>query len=128
MNVLLDTCTFLWIVRGDRALSPVARAIYSDPENLVYLSVASAWEIVVKHGLGRLPLAEPAEIYIPKERDKHRILPLELNEPAVLALRRRPDLHADPFDRILVCQAITLGMVLLTPDEQVQAYPVNWRW
>ena len=90
--------------------------------------MVSAWEIVVKHRLGRLPLAEPAEIYIPKERDKHRILPLELNEPAVLALRRRPDLHADPFDRILVCQAITLGMVLLTPDEQVQAYPVNWRW
>lgn len=128
MNVLLDTCVFLWIVRGDSALSPVAKAMFSDPGNIVYLSVVSAWEIIVKHQLGRLPLAEPPEIYLPKEREKHRILPLDLTEAAVLVLRRLPDLHADPFDRMLVCQAIAHGMVLLTPDAQIQAYPVNSRW
>ena len=128
MNLLLDTCTFLWIVRGDPALSPTARAMFSDPENTVYLSVVSAWEIVVKHRLGRLPLGEPPEIYVPKERDKHRILPLDLIETAVLVLRRLPDLHTDPFDRMLVCQAISHGMVLLTPDAQVREYPVNSHW
>ena len=128
MNVLLDTCVFLWIVRGDSALSATARAMFSDPGNLVYLSAVSAWEITVKHKLGRLPLAEPPETYVPKERVKHRILPLDLTESSVLVLERLPDLHADPFDRMLVCQAIAHGMVLLTPDTQIQAYPVNSRW
>ena len=102
--------------------------MFSDPGNIVYLSVVSVWEIIVKRQLGRLPLAEPPKIYVPKEREKHRILPLDLAEPAVLVLPRLPDLHADPFDRMLVCQAIALGMVLLTPDVQIQAYPVNSRW
>lgn len=128
MNVLLDTCVFLWIVRGDSALSPIAKATFSDRGNIVYLSAVSVWEIVVKNRLGRLPLAQPAEIYVPKEREKHRILPLDLTESAVLVLKRLPDLHADPFDRMLVCQAIAHGMVLLTPDAQIQAYPVNSRW
>ena len=128
MNVLLDTCVFLWIVRGDSALSATARAMFSDPGNLVYLSAVSAWEITVKHKLGRLPLSEPPETYVPKERAKHRILPLDLTESSVLVLERLPDLHADPFDRMLVCQAIAHGMVLLTPDTQIQAYPVNSRW
>ena len=128
MNVLLDTCVFLWIVRGDSALSPTARAMFSDPGNLVYLSAVSAWEITVKHKLGRLPLSESPETYVPKERAKHRILPLDLTESSVLVLERLPDLHADPFDRMLVCQAIAHGMVLLTPDTQIQAYPVNSRW
>jgi len=128
VNVLLDTCVFLWIVRGDSALSATARAMFSDPGNLVYLSAVSAWEITAKHKLGRLPLAEPPETYVPKERAKHRILPLDLAESALLVLERLPDLHADPFDRMLVCQAIAHGMVLLTPDTQIQAYPVNSRW
>jgi len=102
--------------------------MFSDPGNLVYLSAVSAWEITVKHKLGRLPLAEPPETYVPKERAKHRILPLDLTESSVLVLERLPDLHADPFDRMLVCQAIAHGMVLLTPDTQIQAYPVNSRW
>ena len=57
MKVLLDTCTFLWIVRADPHLSATARAVFADPANSIYLSAVSAWEIVVKHQLGRLPLA-----------------------------------------------------------------------
>ena len=59
MNILLDTCTFLWIVSGSTDLSDTARRLFSDPDNEVYLSVASAWEIIVKHKLGKLPLPGP---------------------------------------------------------------------
>ncbi len=86
MNILLDTCTFLWIVRDSSKLSTTARALFSNPCHTVYLSAVSAWEITVKHGLGRLPLAEPPHEYIPKERVKHEIASLDLTEAAVLEL------------------------------------------
>lgn len=128
MNILLDTCAFLWIVRDSPQLSDTAHALFSDPDHTIYLSVISTWEIAIKHGLGRLPLAEPPHRYIPNERDKHNILSLELNEAAVLELRRLPHHHQDPFDRMLICQAIAHSLILLTPDSHIQAYPVRTLW
>ena len=128
MNILLDTCTFLWVVRDAPQLSATARTLFCDPSHTVYLSAVSAWEITVKHGLGRLPLAEPPHQYVPMQRDQHSILPLDLTEAAVLELRRLPDHHQDPFDRMLICQAITHSLVLLTPDSHIQAYPIRTMW
>ncbi|MBL8260144.1 MAG: type II toxin-antitoxin system VapC family toxin [Candidatus Competibacteraceae bacterium] len=128
MNILLDTCVFLWIVRDSPQLSVTARTLFSDPAHTIYLSAVSAWEIAIKHGLGRLPLAEPPHSYIPAERDKHNILSLELNEAAVLELRRLPPHHQDSFDRMLICQAIAHSLTLLTPDSRIQAYPVRTVW
>ncbi len=128
MNILLDICVFLWIVRDPQQLSAIARALVTDSSHMLYLSVISAWEIAVKHGLGRLPLAEPPHIYVPTERDKHDILSLELHEAAVLELRRLPKHHQDPFDRMLIGQAIAHGLTLLIPDSHIQAYPVRTAW
>ena len=128
MNILLDTCTFLWIVRSDSALSTTAIQLYSNPDNTVFLSPVSTWEMSVKYGLGRLPLAEPPHIYIPAERNKHRILSLPLEEADIEPLGRLPTIHNDPFDRMLICQAITRGLILLTPDEFISRYPVNVKW
>ena len=64
-NILLDTCIFLWVIRDSQELSPVARSLFIDPENTVYLSAVSAWEISVKYGLGKLPLAIDPHIYVP---------------------------------------------------------------
>lgn len=128
MNILLDTCVFLWIVRDPKQLSANAHALITDSSHTLYLSVISVWEIAVKHGLGRLPLAEPPHIYVPTERDKHDILSLELHEAAVLELRRLPKHHQDPFDRMLIGQAIADGLALLTPDSHIQAYPVRVLW
>lgn len=128
MNILLDTCVFLWIVRDPTELSTNAQTLITDSSHTLYLSVISVWEIAIKHGLGRLPLAEPPHIYVPTERDKHDILSLELHEAAVLELRRLPKHHQDPFDRMLVCQAIADGLTLLTPDNHIQAYPVRTLW
>jgi len=128
VNILLDTCTFLWIVRDSPRLSATARALFSNPRHTVYLSAVSAWEMMVKHNLGRLPLAEPPHRYIPNERAKHGIAALDLTEAAVLELRRLPTHHQDPFDRMLICQAIAHSLTLLTPDDHIQAYPVRTVW
>jgi PIN domain nuclease of toxin-antitoxin system len=128
LKFLLDTCTFLWIVTDDPSLSPKAKSLFVDPENDVYLSVASTWEIAVKYKLGKLPLPESPEKYIPQQRERHDIETLSLNEEATLYLPKLPDLHQDPFDRILICQAIVEGFCPLTPDERIRQYPVNSQW
>jgi PIN domain nuclease of toxin-antitoxin system len=127
-QILLDTCTFLWVIRDSSELSPLARSLFADPENTVYLSAVSAWEISVKHSLGKLPLAAAPQIYVPTERARHGILPFPLDEESASAVSRLPQLHGDPFDRMLVCQAITHGLILLTPDQRIHQYPANVKW
>ncbi len=128
MNLLLDTCTFVWLIADSPDLSPIARQIFSNPGNEVYLSTVSTWEIVIKHRLGRLPLPEPPQRFIPRQRELHEIRSLPLEEAAVLQLSRLPDYHKDPFDRILVCQAIAHGLTILTPDPAITQYPVQAVW
>lgn len=128
MKLLLDTCTFLWVVGRPEALSPRVRALYQSPEHEVYLSAASAWEIAVKYALGRLPLPEPAERFVPAMREAHGIDALPVDEDSVLHVARLPELHRDPFDRLLVCQAIVHGMALVTPDPLLSSYPARTIW
>lgn len=128
MRLLLDTCTFLWIVFDQPDLSAPARAAYLDADNEVFLSAVSAWEITVKHRLGRLPLAEPPKQFVPRFRKAHGIVPLPLDEDAVLQDATLPGLHRDPFDRMLICQAIAHGLILLTPDPLISQYPVRVLW
>ena len=128
MRLLLDTCTFLWIVGGAKELSSRARSAFADPANEVFLSAASAWEIAVKHRLGKLPLpAGPAE-FVPAQRAAHGIEPLAVEEESALHIAKLPDLHRDPFDRMLVAQALVGGLVLVTPDDTIRRYPVRILW
>jgi len=128
VKLLLDTCTFLWFNADASALSPRAKAMCLDSENELYLSVISAWEITLKHMAGRLLLPEPADQYVPSRRKANGIISLELSEETVLQLPKLPPLHGDPFDRMLVCQAIVHGLAILTPDEWITRYPVRVMW
>ena len=128
MKLLLDTCTFLWIALGDRALSRPARDAFVDPASEVYLSTISSWEIALKHALGKLPLPDQPILLVPQMRARHRIEPLALDEPAALATAQLPDLHRDPFDRMLICQAIMGGLTLVTPDPLIRQYAVPTLW
>ena len=128
MNLLLDTCTFLWSVAGGDEISEPARVALTDPANDVFLSSVSAWEIVVKHALGRLPLPEPPERFVTSQRIARGIEPLALDEEAALHLSRLPPLHRDPFDRMLVCQALIGAMTIVTPDAAIARYPVRTLW
>ena len=128
MRILLDTCTFLWITAEPKKLSEKARQTYSEAGNEVFLSSVSCWEIAVKYGLGRLPLPEPPGQFVPVRRQKLGILPLPLDEEAALHVSRLPKLHADPFDRMLVCQAIVHGLAVLSPDDLIAQYAVRMVW
>jgi PIN domain nuclease of toxin-antitoxin system len=128
VRLLLDTCTFLWIAAGSDELSAHARTCFADPDNEVYLSAVSAWEIALKHALQRLPLPEPPARFVPAERERHGIDALALDEESALHLGRLPRLHRDPFDRMLVCQALVHGLTVLSPDPLLSQYPVRTTW
>lgn len=128
MRLLLDTCTFLWILTDAPELSDRARELFEDPGNDVLLSSVSCWEISLKFLLGRLPLPLPPERYVPHQRDKHGIEALPLEEEPSLYLSRLPKIHNDPFDRMLICQSIVHGLSILTPDPHIRRYPVHTIW
>lgn len=128
MRLLLDTCTFLWLILDSPELSSRAHDLIRNPDNEVVLSVVSTWEIAITHGLGRLRLPEPMDRYVAGMRERHAIQSLELTEEASLQGARLPNLHRDPFDRMLVGQAITHGLVIVTPDEQIRSYPIRTEW
>lgn len=127
MRLLLDTCTFLWWA-GGRPLSAGATAAVRDPSNEVFLSAVSVWEIVTKHRAGRLPLPEPPDRLIPAERSLRGVTPLPFDEDSALQGTRLPALHRDPFDRMLIAQAIALGLAIVTPDPAITQYPVRAIW
>ncbi|PXF57118.1 MAG: PIN domain nuclease [Deltaproteobacteria bacterium] len=128
MKLLLDTCSFLWLTIGSDELSPVAIETFADPKNEVYLSAVSAWEINVKYRIGKLRLPLSPDKFIPKERKRHLITPLDLSEQDTLHLCKLPTPHKDPFDRMLVCQAIEHSLTILTPDPLITQYPIRYLW
>ncbi len=128
MNIILDTCTFLWILSGDKALSLKARDLFSNPENEIYLSAASVWEIVVKNKIGKLPLPEPPDTFIKRWRIALQIKTLPITEDSILRLADMPELHKDPFDRVIIAQALTFNMAILTPDKHIRQYQVETEW
>ncbi len=128
MRLLLDTCAFLWVAAGSKDLSANARALFADPAHEVFLSSASVWEIVVKNRLGKLPLPDSAEKFVTTNRQAHGIASLPIDEESVFQLSRLPDFHRDPFDRILVGQAVAHGLAVLTPDDAIRQYPVRTHW
>ena len=125
MTLLLDTHVFLWFISDNARLLGGFRDAIRDPNNSVYLSVAAVWEAIIKHGLGRLPLPAPPGDYLPQQRDRHRIVSLPIEEAALTHLAKLPPLHRDPFDRIMVAQAIQHDLTLITVDEAMRAYPVK---
>ena len=128
MKLLLDTHLLIWAAEDIKRVPAGARALMEAPENDLYFSVASLWEIAIKNGLRNLPLPEPAQIFLPRARALHKIASLNLNEDAIVQLSLLPLLHRDPFDRILICQAIAEGMAIVTPDELIRRYPVRTVW
>lgn len=128
MNLLLDAATFLWWTTGSEHLSADARAAIGDPTRVAFVSAVSMWEIALKHGLGKLPLPEDPSTLLPRLRAQHGFEELALGEAAALRLPKLPPIHRDPFDRMLVCQAVDLGLTIVTADEEIRRYPVRTLW
>ncbi len=124
MRLLVDTHIFLWYISADPQLPAWVREAIRDPANEVYLSVASVWEAVIKHVLGKLPLPEAPATYLPRQREAHQIASLPIEEAALVELANLPLLHRDPFDRMLIAQTLRGGMKLVTVDNEIKKYPV----
>lgn len=124
MRLLLDTHIFLWYIMGDPSLPQKGVDAIRDPSNEVFLSAVSLWEVIVKYQTGKLPLPAPPQIFVPMQRQRHQIATLPLDEPSVMHLSRLPLYHRDPFDRMLICQALASNLTLLTVDAAIKAYPV----
>jgi PIN domain nuclease of toxin-antitoxin system len=125
MKLLLDTHIFLWYIGGDNNLSAERQAIIRDPNNEVFVSVVSFWEIAIKNQLGKLPLPDAPEIFLPTQRQLHQMQSLPLNEESIWELSALPAIHRDPFDRILICQAIHHELILMTDDSNILSYSVK---
>ncbi|MGP0594868.1 type II toxin-antitoxin system VapC family toxin [Nitrospira sp. T9] len=105
----------------------MSREIFSDPSHEILLSAISVWEILVKNSLGRIP-PHTGGSTIPQRRERHGISTLALEETATGHLPKLPDLHKDPFDRMLICQAIQHELTILTPDPLITQYAVRTIW
>lgn len=122
MNLLLDTHVLLWAVDNDPTLSPAVREAIMDGRNVVFVSAATAWEIAIKRALGKLQA--PSGGYL-EELKRHRFTPLDITAEHALAVEHLPPHYADPFDRMLVAQALVEKLVLITRDSRIKAYPVQ---
>ncbi len=125
MRLLLDTHVFLWSITADPRLPAIFLAAIREPANEVYLSAASIWEAVIKYGLGKLPVPAPPADYLPWQRDAHGIAALPIDEGAMTHLAGLPSLHRDPFDRLLIAQALQHGLTIATVDADVAGYPIS---
>ena len=128
MKLLLDTHAFLWFVSGDDRLPLATRDLIRSAEHEVWLSAVSIWEVVVKQRIGRLPLPAPAWSYVTRQRARHGIDALALDEAAIEHLDKLPDVHRDPFDRMLICQAIQNDLQIVTDDQAICRYPIKTLW
>ncbi len=128
MRLLLDTHTFLWFLLDDPQLSTTVKALMVDPNNDIEISPATYWEIAIKISLGKYELPEPYEMFIEREivtNDFH-ILPIKPKHTAVLTTL--PFHHRDPFDRLLIAQAMVEQIPILSVDTALDAYLVTRLW
>ena len=128
MNLLLDTQAFLWLDSDQAKLSAPARQACANPENTLWLSVASAWEMQIKTALSKLRLARPLGQIIAEQQTANGLQVLSVNLAHVLALQALPPRHKDPFDRLLIAQAKSEGWDIVSKDPEFAAYgvPVIW--
>jgi PIN domain nuclease of toxin-antitoxin system len=128
MDFLLDSHTIIWFFQDDPLLSGRARSLIEDPVNRKWVSIASCWEIAIKVGLGKLKLGEPTRPYLERAivRSNFDWLPITLEHAT--EVESLPPHHKDPFDRLLIAQAIVEGIPIISVDAAFDAYPVQRVW
>jgi PIN domain nuclease of toxin-antitoxin system len=125
MRILLDTQCWLWMAASPDRFSPRARALVETFDHELFLSSASAWEIAIKHALGKLQLPEPPTRYVPSRVERLKTTPLSIEHDHALRVAALPPLQRDPFDRMLVAQAQAENLSILTADPMIGRYNVD---
>ena len=125
MKLLLDTHIFLWFIMGSTTLSAHARDLIEDVAHEKFLSVASLWEIAIKYSIGKLSLSAPFDELIPQQLSLNGFELLNIKVDHVAIVATLPFHHRDPFDRLLIAQAMVEKMPILSVDALFDAYPVT---
>lgn len=125
MRILLDTHAWLWMQAEPEQFSAEVQEMLGDPDSEVFFSAASAWEIAIKHSLGKLPLPMSAAEYVTSRMASDEVSPLLIRHTHALRVATLPLHHRDPFDRLLIAQAQIEGLPILTADSLFQAYEVD---
>ncbi len=125
MKALLDTHVWLWLQTAPERLTREARELVEDASNDLFLSAASAWEIAIKYALGKLPLPDPPDRYVPSRLALSGTTPLPVEMRHALQVAALPPHHRDPFDRLLIAQAQLEDLVLVTADGQFGPYGIQ---
>jgi PIN domain nuclease of toxin-antitoxin system len=128
MRLLLDTHAFLWFVLNDPALSPTARDLIADPDNDLYLSPASHWEIAIKVSIGKYRIPGSFESWMTQQLQINEIGILPITIAHTAAVTNLPFHHKDPFDRLLIAQSLTETMPIVSADHAFDAYGVSRLW
>ncbi|HNT43869.1 MAG TPA: type II toxin-antitoxin system VapC family toxin [Syntrophorhabdaceae bacterium] len=128
MRLILDTHVFLWWIVDSPQPSSRVRDVMRNPVNELFLSVASAWEIVIKVNLGRLRLPDRPDRFIPGQLMKNAIEPLPVEMSHALYVSRLPAIHRDPFDRTIIAQSILEKMPVVTRDADIAKYKTKTLW
>jgi PIN domain nuclease of toxin-antitoxin system len=128
MKLLLDTHTFLWLIEGSPSLSTAAQIALADPAHELFLSAASVWELAIKTSNRKLVLTGPLDQFVGKWTATYQLTPVPIETAHALAVAGLPDHHRDPFDRILVAQALVEGMTLVSGDAKIASYSVLVLW
>ena len=128
MKLLLDTQAFIWWSNDPEKLSARARAACEDISNILLLSVASVWEMQIKLQLGKLKLDVPLRTLVESQQQGNDVQILPVVNEHVFALENLPLHHKDPFDRMLIAQANTEELLVVSKDENFKAYPVKLLW
>jgi PIN domain nuclease of toxin-antitoxin system len=128
MNLLLDTHVFIWAVSDASQLSDKARDLIRDPEHVKWFSLVSAWEMQIKLQIGKLTLEKPLTDLIAEQREQNDLQVLPITLPHILSLSDLPLHHRDPFDRLLIAQAVEQDLVLLSQDAAFADYDVSIMW
>jgi PIN domain nuclease of toxin-antitoxin system len=128
MKVLLDTHTFFWFIGGDSKLSARALTVIADLDNERFMSVSSLWEIAIKTNIGKLTLQLPYEEFIPLQLLSNRIGILPIDFAHLIAVSKLPLHHRDPFDRLIIAQAMIENIALVSADSAFDAYDITRIW
>jgi PIN domain nuclease of toxin-antitoxin system len=124
-GLLLDTHVLLWWLQGSRRIGARARALIDNPESVVWVSAATAWEMAIKSALGRLDLGEALDVCLPRELQANGFRPLAVSVVHAVGIGRLPAHHRDPFDRLLIAQALTERLTIVTADPVFAAYGID---
>lgn len=128
MKYLIDTHIFLWMISSPEKLSLKVTKIIENKNNILFLSVASCWEVVIKYMIKKLTLPESPDIYIPKQVKENSITFLSIDYRYTLNILNIPEHHKDPFDRIIISQSIIDNIPIISKDSVFDLYDVQVIW